>query len=308
MKFESVCRCFAHRQPDMESLRKLCSHRPICTADRIKGCFPIIDWLPKYSVASLRSDLIAGFAVGLMIIPHSLAHSAVAGLRPQYGLYSSFPAMFAYLPFGTSKDASIGSIVITSLLANRYSVTENSNPNIIAALTFLVGISLVAVALFRLGFIIRLLSYPVISGLLSALSVIITVSQLHYLFGLSKSKRQVFLKLKHFFENLKNTRPGDITMGLLCLIFLLVLDYMSKRKAGDNENTPGWRKVLRKAIRIIAIGRNALIAILAILVSYIFSVYGKGDVFRTVGHLPEGLPRLEVSNLFITNVIHIYFC
>ena len=279
----------------MESLRKLCSHRPKCTASKIKSCFPIIDWLPKYSVSFLRSDLIAGFAIGLMIIPQSLAHSAIAGLRPQYGLYSSFPAMFVYLFLGTSKDVSIGTTVITALLANRYSVTEDTNPSIIAALTFVVGAVMVAVALCRLGFIVRLLSYPVISGFVSASSVIIIASQIRYLFGLSKSKRQIFLKLKHFFENLKNTRPGDITMGLICLIFLLVLDYMSKRKAGDNENTPGWRKVLRKVIRIIAIGRNALIAILAILVSYIFSVYGKGDVFRTVGHLPEGLPKPEVS-------------
>jgi len=277
----------------MEELRNVCCRRPKCTVKKVKSFFPIINWLPKYRFTSFQGDLVAGFAVGLMIIPQSLAHAVIAGLQPQYGLYSSFPAMFVYLFLGTSKDVSIGSTVITALLANRYSVTETVNPNIIAALTFLVGIAMVVIALFRLGFIVRFLSYPVISAFVSASSIIIATSQLRYLFGLSKPKRQIFLKLKHFFENVQNTRPGDITMGLICLVSLLLLDYMSKRKSTQNESVPKWRKILRKVIRIIGIGRNALIAILAILISYIFSICGKGDVFRTVGHLPKGLPKPE---------------
>ena len=281
---------------EMELLRKVCPRRPKCTVKKVKSYFPIINWLPKYRLSLFQSDLTAGFAVGLMIIPQSLAHAVITGLQPQYGLYSSFPAMFVYLFLGTSKDVSIGTTVITALLANRYSVTETVNPDVIAALTFLVGIAMVVVALCRLGFIVRLLSYPVISAFVSASSIIISTSQLRYLFGLSRPKRQIFLKLKHFFENVKDTRPGDITMGLICLASLLLLDFMSKRKPAQNETVPKWRKILRKVIRIIGIGRNALIAILAILISYIFSVYGRGDVFRTVGHLPKGLPKPEVCS------------
>ena len=280
---------------EMGSILRYC--HPKCIIRNVKRCFPIIGWLPKYNLSYLQSDLIAGIAVGLMIVPHSLAHSVLAGLPPQYGLYSSFPGMLVYLFFGTSKDVSIGTVTLTALLVNRYSVTENPNPDIVAVMTFLVGIILVVVAICRLGFILRLLSYPVISGFVSAASVIFTFSQLHLLFGLSKAKGGVFLKIKHFFENIKNTRPGDITMGLVCLVFLLLLDYLSRRKTGHDEDARKWRKVLRKIIRVIAIGRNAFIAILAILVSYIFSVCGKGDVFRTVGELPEGLPKPEVCDL-----------
>ena len=289
----------------MDSCGKVRHCGPRNVANKIKSCFPIIDWLPKYRLSLLQSDIVAGFAVGLMIIPQSLAHSVIAGLHPQYGLYSSFPAMLVYLFFGTSKDVSIGTTVITALLTNRYSVTEIANPNIVAALTFVVGTVMVVVALCRLGFVVRLLSYPVISGFVSASSVIITTSQIRYLFGLSKSKRQIFLKIKHFFENIKNTRPGDITMGLVCLVLLLLLDYLSRRKNEHDEDARRWRKVLRKIIRVIAIGRNALIAIVAILVSYIFSVYGKGDVFRTVGELPEGLPKPEVCCVF--TILYSYF-
>ena len=287
----------------MESLRKICSQN--CNASKIKSCFPIIDWLPKYRLSSFRNDFIAGFAVAVMIIPQSLAHAVVAGLPPQYGLYSSFPAMFVYLFLGTSKDLSVGASVITALLAKQYSVTEKSNPSIIAALTFLSGVVLVFIALCQLSFVVRLLSYPVISGFISASCLIITVSQLRFLLGLSKSKRQFVLQVKHVFENLQNTKPGDITMGLLCLVFLLVLRHVLQRKQDPNDTAPSWRKVLRKVVRIIAIGRNALIAILAILVSYIFSVFDKGDVFWTVGKVPEGLPKPEVC--LISNLLHDIF-
>ena len=290
----------------MDSDRNVLQCRRKCLVNKVKSCFPIIDWLPKYKASYLRNDLIAGFAVVVMIVPQSLAHGVVAGLPPQYGLYSSFPAMFVYLFFGTSKDISIGTTVITALLANQYSVTDKSDPNIVAVLTFLAGLILTFIALSQLSFIVRLLSYPVISGFVSAASVIITVSQLRHLFGLGKSKRQFFLKVKHFFENVENTRPGDVTMGLICLILLLVLRHLSKRKRSHNRDAPRWRKVLRKTIRVIAIGRNAIIAILAMLVSYIFSVYGKDDVFRTVARVPEGLPTPEVFYFLLVNLLVIY--
>lgn len=283
----------------MDSIGRALKSRPKCSMKKIKSCFPILEWLPKYNIASFRSDLIAGFAVGMMIIPQSLAHSVIAGLQPQYGLYSSFPAMLVYLFFGTSKDVSIGTTVITALLANRYSVTEDTNPNIVAALTFIVGLVMVVVALCRLGFIVRFLSFPVISGFVSASSIIISTSQLRYLFGLSKPKREFFQKVKHFFENVKYTSPGDVTMGLICLVFLLILQRISQRSHAVVSDAPKWRKILAKILYIIAVGRNALIAILAIIVSYIFYVCGKGDVFRTVGKLPEGLPEPKVSETIL---------
>lgn len=278
----------------MTSCRRILSYRPKCTAQKAKACFPIVEWLPRYNLTKLRGDFIAGFAVGLMMIPQSLAHAVIAGLKPQYGLYSSFPSMLLYVFLGTSKDVSIGTTVITALLANRYSVTEDTHPNIAAALTFIVGIVMVVVALCRLGFVVRFLAFPVISGFVSASSIIISVSQLRYLFGLSKPKRQVFLKLKHFFENLKYARAGDVTMGLICLVFLLLLQHFSQRKRRSSSDTSKWKQIFAKITHIITIGRNALVAIIAIMVSYSFYAFGKADVFRTVGKLPEGLPSPEV--------------
>eukprot|EP00794_Sanderia_malayensis_P014990 gene14990-16536_t len=272
--------------------RVVTKYRPRCSAADVKKRLPIFQWLPAYNLRKLQADCVAGVAVGLMIIPQSLAHAIIAGLKPQYGLYTSFAAMFVYMFFGTSKDVSMGSAVITALLTNRYSVTDETHPKIAAALTFSVGIILLIVAICRLGFFIRFLSFPVISGFVSASAIIIATSQLRYLFGLSRSPRMIFLKLKHFFMNIKHTHPADVTMGFICLAFLFMFQHLASRQWKFDATTPRWKKRAATVLRVVGIGRNAVIAILAILVSYAFHAT-TGNIFNTVGELPPGLPTFR---------------
>lgn len=69
---------------------------------------PILKWVPTYRLSYLFYDFIAGLTVGLTAIPQGIAYAIVAGLPPQYGLYSGFIGSFVYLVFGSSKDVTIG--------------------------------------------------------------------------------------------------------------------------------------------------------------------------------------------------------
>ena len=76
--------------PMKEQLAKTCAPcKPStsCMKDKVKSLFPILEWAPKYNMAKFQCDLIAGFTVGLTVIPQGLAYSALAGLPVQYGLY-----------------------------------------------------------------------------------------------------------------------------------------------------------------------------------------------------------------------------
>lgn len=73
---------------------------------------PILKWLPTYRLSYLFYDFIAGLTVGLTAIPQGIAYAIVAGLPPQYGLYSGFIGSFVYLIFGSSKDVTIGKCVV----------------------------------------------------------------------------------------------------------------------------------------------------------------------------------------------------
>ncbi len=74
----------------------------------IRRLFPIADWLPRYRRQWLRADIISGLAIWAITVPQALGYAGIAGVPPQYGLYSIPLAMFAYAIFGTSRLLSVG--------------------------------------------------------------------------------------------------------------------------------------------------------------------------------------------------------
>ncbi|MBW1773451.1 MAG: hypothetical protein JRJ82_11240 [Deltaproteobacteria bacterium] len=51
--------------------------------------FPFITWLKDYRMSSLRSDLLAGITVSVVLMPQAMAYAMLAGLPPVYGLYAA---------------------------------------------------------------------------------------------------------------------------------------------------------------------------------------------------------------------------
>lgn len=54
-----------------------------CTKKMLYRRLPILSWLPTYTGKAAVSDLVAGFTVGLTVIPQAIAYANVAGLPPQ---------------------------------------------------------------------------------------------------------------------------------------------------------------------------------------------------------------------------------
>lgn len=69
---------------------------------------PILNWLPKYNADDAVGDLVAGFTVGLTVIPQALAYAGIAQLPAEYGLYGSFLGCFIYIFLGSCKDIPMG--------------------------------------------------------------------------------------------------------------------------------------------------------------------------------------------------------
>lgn len=74
----------------------------------LRALLPCIDWIPRYNLQWLMGDCIAGLTVGLVVIPQAMAYALLAGLTPDFGLYTSFAGAATYWLFGTSKDIVIG--------------------------------------------------------------------------------------------------------------------------------------------------------------------------------------------------------
>lgn len=193
----------------------------------IKDRIPILKWLPQYKLKDALSDLVAGFTVGLTLIPQAIAYAGLAGLEPQYGLYSAFAGSFVYIFFGTCREVNIGPTALISLLTWTYA---SGIPEYAALLCFLSGCITILLGVLRLGFLIEFISIPVVSGFTSAASVIIACSQIKNLLGLNihgEKFVEIWVELAH---HITDTKIPDLILSCCCILFLLVLKVYQLRQ------------------------------------------------------------------------------
>jgi MFS superfamily sulfate permease-like transporter len=153
----------------------------------------VFSWPEAYKIDSLKSDILAGLTVALVLIPQSLAYAELAGLPPYYGLYASFlPPLVASL-FGSSRQLATGPVAVVSLLTAATLeplATAGSQQYIAYAilLALLVGIFQFTLGVLKLGLVVNFISHPVVNGFTNAAALIIASSQLPKLFGVYVDK------------------------------------------------------------------------------------------------------------------------
>ncbi|XP_051550069.1 sodium-independent sulfate anion transporter [Myxocyprinus asiaticus] len=260
-----------------------------CSFGTLRTCFPILTWLPMYSLTWLKMDLIAGLTVGLTVVPQALAYAEVAGLPVQYGLYSAFMGGFIYCVFGTSKDITLGPTAIMSLLCSTY---MDGDPVFAVVLTLLCGVIQAGMALLRLGFLLDFISYPVIKGFTCAAAVTIGFGQVKNILGLKDIPQQFFLQVYYTFHKIPQARVGDVVLGLCCLFFLVMMTVMKNSLPLVEEEAPRFVRAARGLVWSLATIRNALVVIAATGVAYSAEVTGC-HFFSLTGKTAKGLPAFK---------------
>ncbi|XP_022188854.2 sodium-independent sulfate anion transporter [Nilaparvata lugens] len=251
---------------------------------------PILVWLPKYTAKDAISDAIAGITVGLTLMPQAIAYAALAGLGPQYGLYSGCAGVLVYIVFGSTRQIALGPTALLSLLTYHY--TRGKSADYVVLLTFLVGCVELLCGILQLGFLVNFVSVPVISGFTSAAALIIASAQLKSLFGLRYNAESFIETWREFFKHNAETRLWDLTLGLFCIVTLMLLKKLNNiQLVGKGETLEGWRKTLKQIFWAISIGRNALIVVICSLLAY---AYDQANVhpFVLTGEIQSGLPNI----------------
>ena len=158
---------------------------------------PFLNWLPLRG-ENVKADFIAGITVALVLIPQSMAYAQLAGLPAYYGLYAAFlPGIIAAM-WGSSAQLATGPVAVASLLtasALAPLAATGSDQFIVLAilLALLVGVIQLALGVFKLGVVVNFLSHPVIVGFTNAAAIIIGLSQLNKLFGVSMGRSEHFI-------------------------------------------------------------------------------------------------------------------
>jgi SulP family sulfate permease len=186
---------------------------------------PMLEWGRTYSRSTLSNDLIAALIVTIMLIPQSLAYALLAGLPPEAGLYASIVPIMLYAVFGTSRALAVGPVAVVSLMtaaALSNIVEQGTMGYAVAALSLagLSGVMLLAMGLFRLGFLANFLSHPVIAGFITASGIIIAASQLKHVLGIEADGHNLLELVLSLAEHASETNWITAIIGILATGFL----------------------------------------------------------------------------------------
>lgn len=109
---------------------------------------PIVRWLPNYRREFIPFDFIAGLTVALTAIPQGIAYAVLAGLPPQYGLYSEIMPGIMYMIFGSTSYITIGPTAIMALMIQPF---VKIHPGFAILGSFLTGAIILLLGVLNLG-------------------------------------------------------------------------------------------------------------------------------------------------------------
>ncbi|KAF5289787.1 hypothetical protein FQA39_LY03704 [Lamprigera yunnana] len=245
---------------------------------------PIVEWGSTYTLQKFVSDAIAGITVALTVMPQALAYATIGGLPPQYGLYSSFVGCFVYVVFGSCKDITIGPTALMALMT--YQQLVNRNEDYAILLCFLSGLVQLLMAVLNLGILVDFISIPVTVGFTSATSVIIAVTQIKGLLGLTFSSSGFLDTLTKVYRNIHKARVPDCVLSIVCIVILMALRKLKDLKIKGNKH-------LGRTLWLISTSRNALVVIACSTIAYFYESSGYESPFLLTGSIKAGLPTFH---------------
>ncbi|EXA65257.1 sulfate permease family protein [Acinetobacter baumannii 348935] len=236
---------------------------------------------------TLKSDVLAALIVVAMLVPQGMAYAMLAGLPPIMGLYASILPMIIYALLGGSTTLSIGPVAIISMMTftTLNPLFEVGSPVYIEAATLLalmVGIISLLLGVFRFGFLIQLISHPVIQSFIIASALLIAFGQFKFLVDLPLKANNIPELVKSLVEYLPLLHLPSLIFGLLSIGLLVYLPKLLKSQA--IQSRIGSTDFLVRAVPLILV----FLGIAAVL---FFDLKVQG--IKTVGEIPLGFPPLS---------------
>jgi SulP family sulfate permease len=238
-----------------------------------KQWLPFLSW-PKPSPQLLKSEAFAGLSVGLMVIPQGVAYAALAGMPLITGIYASLlPALVAVL-FSASQRLSVGPTALTAILVSA-SLNGMATPgsaewiNLTVWLSLMTGLLQVVLGFARFGWLLNLVSSPVLMAFTQGAGVLIIASQIPALLGFKNGYASGI------------TGAGIDWASLMFGVVTLVMLLLARR----------WRPTFPTVLVVVA-GAAGISGALGL----------EASGTAVVGALPQGLPAMFLPSLIDWNV------
>ena len=198
-----------------------------------------IDFHPKlfsalrhYTPERLKADIIAGIVVGIVALPLAIAFGIASGVSPTIGLITAIIGGFMVSFFG-GNSVQIGGPT-GAFIVIVYNIIAQFGLHGLAIATFMAGVLLVLMGLFRLGTIIKFIPYPIVVGFTAGIALTIFSTQINDFFGLGLRDipGQFIPKWGLYFRSLGNISPAALVTSLVALLIIVLMPKISKRLPG----------------------------------------------------------------------------
>ena len=151
--------------------------------------FPFLRWGRNMTRGSVRADAMAGLTGAAIVLPQGVAFAAIAGMPPEYGLYTSMvPAVIAAL-FGSSWHLVSGPTTAASIImfgSLSAMAVPGSEKYVALAITlaFMVGVLQLIMGVVRLGALVNFISHSVVVGFTAGAACLIAAKQSEEFLGI----------------------------------------------------------------------------------------------------------------------------
>lgn len=230
----------------------------------------------KISTKHITADIFGGLTAAVIALPLALAFGVSSGAGAIAGIYGAilvgfFAALFGGTP--TQVSGPTGPMTVVMALVLTQMIANNPNSGIALAFTcvILAGIFQILFGLLKLGKYFVMVPYPVISGFMSGIGIIIILLQVAPLFGLT-GYSNAFNAITHVTESISNL---NITATIIGACSLAIMFY--------------WPSKLSKFIPAALFS----LIILTVINTFFLSDYN----IPVIGEIPSGFPEMIVPTI-----------
>ena len=239
-----------------------------------RAIFPFLNWIRLVTKETLKADFMAGLTGAVIVLPQGVAFATIAGLPPEYGLYTAMVTPIIAALFGSSLHLVSGpttaiSIVVFSAVSHHATPGTPEFVTLALTLTFLAGVYQLSFGLARLGALVNFVSHTVVIGFTAGAAILIATSQMKHILGVHVPKGESFL---HTWVDIFNA-AGDINFYLVAIALVTLLVALLVRQYS--------RKI-----------PNLLVGMVVGSVLAVFFKHFNNDI-QLVGELPAHLPPLS---------------
>ena len=229
----------------------------------------LVDALKDYSAQKFYADAMAGFTVGIIALPLSMALAIASGLKPEIGIFTAIIGGLLVSALGGSR-VQIGGPAgaFVPLLAP---IVMKHGPEALVVCAMMAGVILIVLGASKLGTLIKFIPYPVVTGFTSGIAIIIISTQVHDFFGL------------------QNKLPPD---------------FIGKVRSLGEDFQPNWATVVLGTVATLAIwfwpkkiGRHipgSIVIVMGAAAASVFFHFNEKFGIQTLGtafgEMPRGLP------------------